>query len=153
MWKSECYSSTAYKIWPHNNYPTVKYCDSAVTCYSATRWPTTEGFYPAYSGLLHKCNRGQFQAILQSCNNTLSLWGASCCVTYICYINILHKNYTCDPQTQLNFFTLPKISLHVSAPTGHLQVIFWKISYSTATHSSSLQVWGYLLLLNLYISV
>jgi hypothetical protein len=25
---------------------------------------------------------------------TLSLWGASCCVTYICYINILHNNYT-----------------------------------------------------------
>jgi hypothetical protein len=25
---------------------------------------------------------------------TLSLWGASCCVTYIWYINILHKNYT-----------------------------------------------------------
>jgi hypothetical protein len=41
----------------------------------------------------------------------LSLWGASCCVTCICYINILHKNYTCDPQTQLNnFFTLQKIS-------------------------------------------
>jgi hypothetical protein len=26
--------------------------------------------------------------------DTLSLWGASCCVTYICYINILRKNYT-----------------------------------------------------------
>jgi hypothetical protein len=24
----------------------------------------------------------------------LSLWGASCCVTYIYYINIQHKNYT-----------------------------------------------------------
>jgi hypothetical protein len=32
----------------------------------------------------------------------------------------------------------------------HLQ-IFLKISYSTATHPSSLQVWGYLLLLNLYV--
>jgi hypothetical protein len=53
------------------------------------------------------------------------------------FFNLLYKHTTqklciCDPQTQLNnFFTLPKISLHVSAPTGHLQVIFLKISYST----------------------
>jgi hypothetical protein len=61
-------------------------------------------------------------------------------------VNMLYKHttqklYICDPQTQLNnFFTLPKISLHVSASKGHLQVIFLKISYSTATHPSSLQV-------------
>jgi hypothetical protein len=30
-------------------------------------------------------------------------------------------------------------------------VIFLKISYSTAIHPSSLKVWGYLLLLNLYV--
>jgi hypothetical protein len=68
------------------------------------------------------------------------------------YKHTTQKPYICDPQTKLNnFFTLPKISLHVSAPTGHLQVIFLKISYSTAIHPSSWQVWGYLLLLNLYV--
>jgi hypothetical protein len=44
---------------------------------------------------------------------------------YMLYKHTTQKLYICDPQTQLNnFFTLPKISLHVSAPTGHLQVIF-----------------------------
>jgi hypothetical protein len=68
------------------------------------------------------------------------------------YKHTTQKLYICDPQMQLNnFFTITKISLHVSAPTGHLQVIFLKISYFIVTHPSSLQVWGYLLLLNLYV--
>jgi hypothetical protein len=60
---------------------------------------------------------------------------------YMLYKHTTQKLYICDQQTHLNnFFTLPKISLHVSAPTGHLHVIFLKISYSTAIHPSSLQV-------------
>jgi hypothetical protein len=60
---------------------------------------------------------------------------------YMLYKHTTQKLYICDPQMQLNnFFTLPKISLHVL-----------KISYSTAIHPSSLQVWVYLLLLNLYV--
>jgi hypothetical protein len=60
---------------------------------------------------------------------------------YMLYKHTTQKLYICDPQTQRNnLFTPPKISLHVSAPTGHLQVIFLKISYSTAIHPSSLQV-------------
>jgi hypothetical protein len=51
------------------------------------------------------------------------------------YKHTTQKLYICDPQTQLTTSLLfQKISLHVSAPTGHLPVIFLKISYSTATH-------------------
>jgi uncharacterized protein with PQ loop repeat len=71
---------------------------------------------------------------------------------HMLYKYTTQKLYICDPQTQLNnFLYSSKISLHVSAPTGHLQVIFLKISYSTAIHPSSLQVWGYILLLYLYV--
>jgi hypothetical protein len=49
-----------------------------------------------------KCYFTTFSHQVPLCYNTsiqshfLSLWGASCCVTYICYtrINILQKNYT-----------------------------------------------------------
>jgi hypothetical protein len=71
----------------------------------------------------------------------------------VCYIYIPHKNYIyiCYPQTQLNFFTLPKFHYMFRPLRAIFRWYFLKISYSTATHPSSLQVWGYLLLLNLYV--
>jgi hypothetical protein len=83
---------------------------------------------------------------------TLSLWGASCCVIYIYYIwtyNI--KLYICGPQTQLTTSLFSKTSLHVSAPTGHLQVITivmtfntccFEDSHSTAIHPLYSWLWG-----------
>jgi hypothetical protein len=68
----------------------------------------------------------------------LSLWGASCCVTYICYINIPHKNctYMIRKRNLTTSLLFQKISLHVSystaiRDTGYLQQYLQYSSYLT----------------------
>jgi hypothetical protein len=63
-----------------------------------------------------KCNisesgnsQRQQKHLLQALPEPLSLWGASCFVTYIYYINIQHKTiHMWSANTNNNFFTLPK---------------------------------------------
>jgi hypothetical protein len=61
------------------------------------------------------------------------------------------KPYICDPQTQLTTSLLFQNLTTCFGPYGPSSGENFEDSHSTATHPSFLQVWGYLLLLNLYV--
>jgi hypothetical protein len=68
---------------------------------------------------------------------SLSLWGASCCVTYIYYISIQHKKpYICDPQRQLTTSLLFQNLTTCFGPYGPSSGDIFEDSHSTATHTS-----------------
>jgi hypothetical protein len=59
-----------------------------------------------------------FEISTQQVSATLSLWGASCCTTYI----QLYQTYTCIATERFLLMLSPSTSQHVSAPAGHPQV-------------------------------
>jgi hypothetical protein len=70
------------------------------------------------------------------------------------YLHMLYKHttqkpYICDPQTQLTISLLFQNFTTCFGPYGPSSGDIFEDSHSTATHRSFLQVWGYLLLLNL----
>jgi hypothetical protein len=69
----------------------------------------------------------------------------------ILYKYITQKLYICDPQTQLTTSLLFQNLTTCFGPCGPSSGDIFEDSHSTSTHPSSLQVWGYLLLLNLYV--